>query len=114
MENQRRGVRWIKAYHPDSVYATVLPPAGAFGRAGTPWQSVSAAFDQANAGKQGWQVRATYDKSFLYIRIETSTPMPAPGSEMETPPMGWPVMKIGVTGVGEFVLHASANIGDQA
>ena len=28
--------------------------------------------------------------------------------------MGWPVMKIGVSGVGEFVLHATANIGDQA
>ena len=28
--------------------------------------------------------------------------------------MGWPVMKAGVSGVGEFVLHATANIGDQA
>lgn len=28
--------------------------------------------------------------------------------------MGWPVMKVGVSGVGEFVLHATANIGDQA
>ncbi len=28
--------------------------------------------------------------------------------------MGWPVMKVGVSGVGEFVLHANANIGDQA
>ena len=28
--------------------------------------------------------------------------------------MGWPVMKIGVAGVGEFVLHATANIGDRA
>ena len=28
--------------------------------------------------------------------------------------MGWPVMKIGVSGAGEFVLHATANIGDQA
>jgi len=25
--------------------------------------------------------------------------------------MGWPVMKIAISGVGEFVLHASANIG---
>jgi hypothetical protein len=28
--------------------------------------------------------------------------------------MGWPVMKVGVAGVGEFVLHVTANIGDQA
>lgn len=28
--------------------------------------------------------------------------------------MGWPVMKIAGSGVGEFVLHATANIGDQA
>ena len=28
--------------------------------------------------------------------------------------MEWPVMKAGVSGVGEFVLHATANIGDQA
>ena len=40
--------------------------------------------------------------------------MPAPGSQAEKPPMGWPVMKVGVSGVGEFVLHATANIGDQA
>jgi hypothetical protein len=40
--------------------------------------------------------------------------MPAPGTEAQTPPMGWPVMKVNVSGVGEFVLHATANIGDQA
>jgi hypothetical protein len=28
--------------------------------------------------------------------------------------MGWPVMKVGVSGIGEFVLRATANIGDQA
>ncbi len=28
--------------------------------------------------------------------------------------MGWPVMKVAVSGIGEFVLHANANIGDQA
>jgi hypothetical protein len=28
--------------------------------------------------------------------------------------MGWPVMKLDLSGVGEFVLHATANIGDQA
>ena len=28
--------------------------------------------------------------------------------------MGWPVIKLNVSNVGEFVLHAAANIGDQA
>jgi hypothetical protein len=103
-----------KAYPADSVYALIPPPAGAFSRAGAPWQTVTPAFDRADAAKHGWQVRATYDESFLYIRIESSTPMPAPGTPAEKPPMGWPVMKVGVSGVGEFVLHANANIGAQS
>ena len=103
-----------QAYHPDSVYATIPPAAGAFERAGSPWPNIAPAFDTANAAKHGWQVRATYDESFLYIRIESLTPIPAPGTTAEKPPSGWPVMKVGVSGVGEFVLHASANIGDQA
>ncbi len=103
-----------KAYPVDSVYAMLPPPAGAFERAGAPWQSVPAALDKASASKQGWQVRATYDESYLYIRVESSEPMLAPGTRAEKPPSGWPVMKIGVAGVGEFVLHADAEIGDQA
>jgi hypothetical protein len=103
-----------KPYPPTSVYAMLPPPAGAFERAGSPWQNVAPALDKANAAKQGWQLRATFDESFLYIRIESPTPMPAPGTEAEKPPMGWPTMKLGLSGVGEFVLHADANIGDQA
>jgi hypothetical protein len=68
-----------KAYPAESVYAVIPPAAGAFDRAGAPWQNVATAFSQA-----------------------------------EVPPMGWPVMKIAVSGVGEFALHASANIGDDA
>ncbi len=103
-----------KPYHADSVYALIPPPAGAFERAGAPWPNVAPAFNATEAAKRGWQVRATYDESFLYVRIESSAPIPAPGSQAEKPPMGWPVMKVGVSGVGEFVLHATANIGDQA
>jgi hypothetical protein len=102
------------ALHADSVYAMLPPPAGAFERAGAPWQNVAPALNQADAARNGLQVRAAFDESFLYIRIETPTPMPPPGTQAETPPMGWPVMKVGVSGVGEFVLHATANIGDQA
>lgn len=103
-----------KAFHADSVYAMIPPAAGAFERAGAPWQNVAPAFEKADAAKHGWQVRATYDESFLYVRIESSMPIPAPGSQAERPPSGWPVMKVGVSGVGEFVLFASANIGDDA
>jgi len=101
-------------YHPDSVYAMLPPAAGAFERAGSPWQNIAPALDPAEAARHGWQVRATYDESFLYVRIESSMPIPAPGTQAEKPPSGWPVMEVGVDGVGEFVLHANANIGDQA
>ena len=103
-----------KPYPAESVYAMLPPPAGAFERAGEPWQNVTAALDRASAAREGWQLRAAYDESFLYIRIELSTPIAAPGTRAEKPPMGWPVMKIGVSGIGEFVLHATANIGDRA
>jgi hypothetical protein len=118
----KEGGRWkIKdqvwsdqAFPVDSVYAMIPLAAGTFERAGAPWQNVTPAFDAADAARHGFQVRAAYDESFLYIRIESSTPMPAPGTPAEKPPGGWPVMKVGVSGVGEFVLHANANIGDQA
>jgi hypothetical protein len=103
-----------RAYPADSVYAMIPPAAGAFERAGAPWQKIAPAFDKADAAKQGFQVRAVYDESFLYIRIESPAPMPEPGTQAEKPPMGWPVMKVGVSDVGEFVLQATANIGDQA
>ena len=101
-------------YRAESVYAMIPPPPGAFERAGAPWQNVAPALNEANAARHGWQVRSTSDESFLYIRVESSTPMPPPGTQVENPPMGWPVMKVGVSGIGEFVLHATANVGDQA
>lgn len=103
-----------RAYPAESVYAMVPPPPGAFARAGEPWAKVAPALDAATAARQGWQLRAVRDASFLYLRIESSEPVPAPGASREKPPMGWPVMKVDVAGVGEFVLHATANIGDQA
>jgi hypothetical protein len=63
-----------KPYPPASVYAMLPPPAGAFERAGSPWQKVAPALDKASAIRQGWQLRATFDESFLYIRIESPTP----------------------------------------
>src|ERR1700719_4090012 len=77
-----------KAYPAESVYAMIPLPAGAFERAGAPWQNAAPAFDKADAAKHGFQVRAAYDESFLYIRIESPTPMPTPGSQAEKPPRG--------------------------
>jgi hypothetical protein len=56
-----------KAFPADSVYAMIPPAAGAFERAGAPWQNVARAFDTAEAAKRGWRVRATYDEVvFIY------------------------------------------------
>jgi hypothetical protein len=103
-----------KAFHPDSVYAMIPPASGGFEQAGAPWEKVARAFDTADAARRGWQVRAARDESFLYVRIESSNPLPAPGDPAERPPSGWPVMKVAVSGVGEFVMYASADLGDQA
>jgi hypothetical protein len=65
-----------KPYHADSVYAMIPPPAEAFERAGAPWQNVAPAFNGAGAAKRGWQVRTTYDESYLYVRIESSRLFP--------------------------------------
>jgi hypothetical protein len=54
-----------KAYPAESVYAILPPAAGAFERAGAPWQNVAPAFDKAEAARHGWQVRAAYDESFF-------------------------------------------------
>ena len=36
-----------KAFHPDSVYAMIAPAAGAFERAGAPWQNLAPALETA-------------------------------------------------------------------
>jgi len=98
----------------NSVYAALPPPEGAFSRAGSPWDRVAAALPANEAARKGWQIRATFDESYLYLRLEYNTPLPPPGSTTETPPTGWPVLKIDVAGAGEFVLYDDVNIGDQA
>ena len=98
---------------PNAVYALLPPPAGSFERAGSPWAALPRTGSAAPAS-QDWQVRATYDESYLYVRIESPELFPAPGATANRPPMGWPVMKVDVSGLGDFVLDAGANIGDQA
>jgi len=88
---------------PNCVYALVLPDPGAFASAGSPWDQIA-----------GGQVKAVFDEAYLYVRIESSAELPAPGSTIQRPPGGWPVLKIGVAGAGGFVLYDAVNVGDQA
>lgn len=59
-------------------------------------------------------MKSVFDESYLYIRIESSAELPAPGSALERPSGGWPVLKISTSDAGEFVLYDALNIGDQA
>jgi hypothetical protein len=99
---------------PNSVYALLPPGPGAFARAGSHWDEVTPAMDPGQAAHLGWQMKAVFDEAYLYIRIESSTELPAPGSTIGKPPGGWPVLKIGTSDAGEFVLYDAVNVGDQA
>ncbi len=101
---------------PDSnfVYALAPPVPGAFARAGSPWNRIPPGVDPKKATREGWQMKAAFDENYLYIRIESQTDLPAPGSTIATPPGGWPILKIDVSGAGEFVLLDAVNVGDQA
>jgi len=98
----------------NSVYALLPPDQGAFARAGSPWDQVAAGLSSSEEARLGWQMKAIFDESYLYIRIEAASPLPAPGATIEKPPGGWPVLKIDTSNAGEFVLNATVNVGDQA
>lgn len=102
------------APNPNSVYALAPPEPGAFVRAGSPWDQMAPGLNPSEAARQGWQMKAVFDESYLYIRIETDAELPAPGSTIGQPPNGWPVLKIDPSGAGEFVLYDAVNVGDQA
>ena len=102
------------APNPSSVYALVPPEAGGFARDGSRWDQVPAAMNPSEAARQGWQMKAVFDESYLYIRLESNAALPAPGSTIATPPGGWPVLKIDTSDAGEFVLFDAVNVGDQA
>ena len=102
------------AANPNSVYALLPPPRGAFARAGSRWDQVAPGMTPSNAASQGWQMKAVFDETYLYIRIETSSDLPAPGSTISTSPTVWPVLKIDTSDAGEFLLLDAVNIGDQA
>ncbi len=102
------------AQNPNSVYAFLPPGPGAFVRAGSRWDQVAPAMDPSQAASLRWQMKAVFDESYLYIRIESSANLPAPGSPIATPPSGWPVLKIETSDAGEFLLYDAANVGDWA
>jgi hypothetical protein len=99
---------------PNSVYALVPPDPGAFARAGARWDQVAPAMNPSQSARQGFQMKAVFDDAYLYIRIESGAELPAPGSTIEKPPGGWPVLKIDTSDAGEFVLYDAVNVGDQA
>ncbi len=122
MTLRREGGQWKiqdqlwkdSAPDPNSVYALVLPDPGAFARAGSRWDQVAPAMDRSQAARLGWQLKAIFDESCLYLRIESSAELPVPGSTIEKPPGDWPVLKIDTSDAGEFVLYDAVNVGDQA
>ena len=102
------------APNPNSVYALAPPDPGSFARDGARWDQVAPALNPNEEARQGWQLKAVFDESYLYIRIELNAALPAPGSTIGTPPNGWPVLKIDTSSAGEFVLYDALNVGDQA
>ena len=102
------------AADPNCVYALVPPDPGAFASAGSPWDQIAPGMEASQAAGLGWQMKAVFDESYLYVQIESSAELPAPGSTIQKPPGGWPVLKIGASGAGEFVLFDAVNVGDQA
>jgi hypothetical protein len=104
-----------------SAYAILPPAEGPFSRAGSPWDRVAAALPANDAARRGWQVRGIYDDSFLYLRLESISRLPVPGSSAGVPGSnagrfagGWPNMRIDVAGAGEFLLFPVISIGDHA
>jgi hypothetical protein len=99
--------KWSNVPIDSAVLFAILPPdPGAFARAGSPWQNVPYASRNSKYFKPEevlWKLQATYDESFLYIRIEAERQFPAHGTEIAADaakridtgaPRGWPVMEI--------------------
>jgi hypothetical protein len=116
------------AIDPDSLYALVPPPDGLFAQAGSPWQNVSRATGNTQYYRPEqlrWKLQATYDPTYLYIRIEAASALPSPATEVQgTFPnfirsgvaRDWPIMKIRVLGgtPREYTFDAADQIEDKA
>jgi hypothetical protein len=115
------------AIDPASIYTLVLPEDGAFARAGSPWENVPRASANPKYFKPAelrWKLQSVRDESFVYVRIEAASVLPAPNTEVKGTfpnlksgvPRDWPVMKILVLGAAprEYIFDVADGIGDQA
>ena len=76
-----------KPFDPFVLYAMLEPSEGAFTRDGAPWKSIPYATHNVGVVRKEdviWNVQATLDKSFLYVRFEAALPLtlPAAGSKV--------------------------------
>jgi hypothetical protein len=70
---------------PRSLYALLPPPDGAFARAGSPWSGIPYADSNTKFFKENelpWKMQAMQDESYLYVRFETKSSLPASGTEI--------------------------------
>jgi len=98
------------AFDPFVLHGMLPPESGAFIRAGSPWKKVAyAGLNTAVLGKKEvtWKMQAINDESFVYIRFEWISDIPAPGSKIAPEsaavgktggPPAPPAMQIKVTG----------------
>jgi len=97
-------------FDPFVLHGLLPPEGGAFTRAGSPWKKIPyAGVNTAVLGKKEvmWKVQAIFDESFVYVRYEWVSDIPAPGSRVPPDcaaegktggPPPPPVMQIKVTG----------------
>ncbi|HET9179715.1 MAG TPA: hypothetical protein VFQ24_15275 [Terriglobia bacterium] len=68
-----------------ALEAAIPPEGGAFSRSGSPWSKVPYAAINAKWFKPSeveWELQATTDESFVYVRFEARAPLPTPGAEL--------------------------------
>jgi hypothetical protein len=105
--------QWSESPIDPFVLHGMLPPeSGSFVRAGQPWKRLGYADINAEiVGKKDvvWKLQATFDESFVYIRYEWPSPIPAPGAKLKPElanagktggPPSPPAMQIKLRGLG--------------
>lgn len=109
-----------KPFDPFVLYGMLEPPEGAFTRDGAPWKSIAYATHNGGVVRKEdviWNVQATLDESFLYVRFEAAVPLPAAGSKVRAeigktgrtggPPVP-PPMRIKCSGTKEYLISVSS------
>jgi hypothetical protein len=102
------------------LYAMLEPPDGAFMRDGAPWKSIPYASHNADVERKEdvtWNIQATFDESFVYVRFEAALPLPAAGSKVRPAigktgrtggPASPPPMRIKCSGPDEYAISVSS------